>query len=107
MSALSNAAGMFPPYPDQEWNPSLDWQPVPVHTVPEQMDHVLAAKRRCHLYDWELNKYENSPEIQMLNKKYKPLYEYLTKYSGEKVDSFNSVEYLYNTLSIETLYNKT
>lgn len=107
MSALSNLAGMFPPYPDQEWDPSLNWQPIPVHTIPESLDYVLAAKCPCPLYDWALKKYENSPEMKNLNKKYKPLYDYLTEMSGETVNTFQKVEYLYNTLTIETLYNKT
>lgn len=41
MSAASNLAGLYPPEGDQKWNRNIDWQPIPIHTVPEKMDEVL------------------------------------------------------------------
>jgi lysosomal acid phosphatase len=41
MSAASNLAGLYPPEGDQKWNKNVDWQPIPIHTVPEKMDEVL------------------------------------------------------------------
>lgn len=35
MSAASNLAGLFPPKGDQRWDQSLEWQPIPIHTVPQ------------------------------------------------------------------------
>lgn len=107
MSALSNLAGLFAPTPDQEFNPNIQWQPIPVHTIPERMDHVLAAKKRCAAYDFSLKKYKNSAEFKKLNKQFHSLYTYLTEMSGRKVDSFTTVQNLYNNLYIEDLYNKT
>ena len=40
MSASSNLAGLYPPDKWEEWNPQLEWQPLPVHTVPVPADHV-------------------------------------------------------------------
>lgn len=40
MSALSNLAGLFPPTGKQIWNQNINWQPIPIHTVPEKMDSV-------------------------------------------------------------------
>jgi hypothetical protein len=41
MSAYSNLAGFFPPNGSQIWNPKIVWQPIPVHTVPTNMDNVV------------------------------------------------------------------
>ncbi|XP_026947363.1 prostatic acid phosphatase isoform X3 [Sagmatias obliquidens] len=38
MSALTNLAALFPPEGISVWNPSLPWQPIPVHTVPVSED---------------------------------------------------------------------
>lgn len=107
MSALANLAGLFTPVPDQRWNPNLMWQPIPVHTTPEHLDNVLAAKRYCATYDYEMKKYLNSDEVKKLNLRFRPLYDYLTEKSGKTVNTFDAVLNLYNTLFIEDLNNKT
>lgn len=107
MSALSNLAGLFPPTTAQVWNSDMPWQPIPVHTIPEKLDHILAAKRPCPLYDFTLKEYKRSKEYRKLNKHYKSLYNYLTIHSGKKIDSFTAVNNLYNVLFIENLYNLT
>ncbi|XP_062034999.1 prostatic acid phosphatase isoform X2 [Lepus europaeus] len=38
MSAMINLAALFPPEGPSIWNPSLLWQPIPVHTVPLSED---------------------------------------------------------------------
>jgi len=40
MSAYCNLAGLFPPQGSQVWNENLLWQPISVHTVPADLDHV-------------------------------------------------------------------
>lgn len=40
MSAMTNLAALFPPEGISVWNPSLPWQPIPVHTVPVSEDRV-------------------------------------------------------------------
>ena len=40
MSAYCNLAGLFPPDVDQQFNDTILWQPIPVHTRPAKEDNV-------------------------------------------------------------------
>lgn len=40
MSAEANLAGMFPPTEEESWMKGLNWQPLPVHSIPTQYDNV-------------------------------------------------------------------
>ena len=40
ISAQATLAGLFPPNEDQIWNSSIQWQPIPVHTIPVKQDFV-------------------------------------------------------------------
>ena len=107
MSALSNLAGLYPPTGEQKWNPNLDWQPIPVHTLPVEEDIILSNHPPCPKYDKLFQALMNSSEIRDLNKKYDWVYKYATEHSGKVIDSIGSAAYLYDTLHIETIYNKT
>lgn len=39
MSLESNLAGLFPPVVNP-WNPEIDWQPIPLRTIPKKDDKV-------------------------------------------------------------------
>lgn len=103
MSAESNLAGFFPPDDSQIWNRNIRWQPIPIHTIPEKCDHVLAAKKPCRRYEYALKKYQKSPEFKALCQKYADLFQYLEENSGAVIQSFDQAQYLYNTLYIENL----
>lgn len=107
MSVESNLAGLFPPENKQIWNQNIPWQPIPIHTTPEKMDGVLAGKRPCARYNHAAKKYERSPEFQEILTKYKSLFQYLSKNSGNSVKTLEQAQYIYNTLWIEKLKNFT
>ncbi|KZC11798.1 Prostatic acid phosphatase [Dufourea novaeangliae] len=106
MSAESHLAGLYPPSGNQVWD-NIKWMPIPVHTIPVDKDHVLAAKKYCPRYDYELGKVLKSPEIKRIDRENEHLYTYLTEKTGKKISSLISAEQLYNTLFIESIYNKT
>lgn len=103
MSALVSMAGMFPPTSDEMWLSDLNWQPIPVHTLPHDEDHILATYKQCDRFDYLMIDYLKSEEYQNLFKKYKPLIEYLEQYSGKKLPTLVDINDLYDTLSIEQL----
>lgn len=107
MSAESSLAGLYPPVGDQRWNPDINWQPIPVHTLPELLDKVLAAKASCPRYELELAAVKKSPPIKELDKKYKDIFKYVSEHAGEKIKDLENLEYIYDTLHIEFLNNLT
>ncbi|XP_012268558.2 prostatic acid phosphatase [Athalia rosae] len=106
MSAEANLAGLYPPYGNQVWD-KVKWLPIPVHTVPELEDNILAGKKECPRYNLELKKVVNSPEMREINERNKDLYEYVTKNSGNLITSILDIERVYDTLFIEELFNFT
>lgn len=107
MSAESNLAGLYPPVGADQWDPAIAWQPIPVHTVPEELDEVLAAKKPCPAFDLELKKYKHTDEFQAYNKSLEPVYEYVSSHAGRPVDSLTTAQNIYSCLHIEELNNFT
>lgn len=108
MSALSDLSGFYPPQGLDVWNEEIpNWQPIPVHTVPEKLDNLLAGKKPCPVYDLEFKKLMKTPEFKAWHKKLKPLYTYLSNHTGKSVDSLQSVQNIYSCLHIEQIYNFT
>jgi hypothetical protein len=83
------------------------WQPIPVHTRPLDDDNILSSHASCPRMEELLAKVSNEPEILALINKYKWVFDYLTNYTGQEITDLWGVDYLYDTLYIETLYNKT
>ncbi|XP_032595749.1 prostatic acid phosphatase isoform X2 [Drosophila grimshawi] len=107
MSAESHLAGLYEPIDQDVWNPQIKWQPIPVHSVPEKADPILAAKAPCPAFDYYLANLQASSEFQSLIERYENLFNYLSANSGRQIKTFIDAQYLNNTLFIETLYNKT
>ncbi|OXU18976.1 hypothetical protein TSAR_000201 [Trichomalopsis sarcophagae] len=106
MSAEANLAGLYPPNGDQMWD-IQSWMPIPVHTIPEAEDGLLSGKKYCDRYSYELQRVINSPEFKNIDKQNAKLYLYLSEKSGKSISNLENLEFLYNVLYIEELYNKT
>lgn len=107
MSAEANLAGLYPPKDADVWDSEISWQPIPVHTVTEELDSVLATKKRCPSYDHALKVYKQSESFQSYNKSLEPVYRYLAEKTGGRYDSLSSAQSLYSCLLIEQLNNFT
>lgn len=92
MSAESNMAGLFPPEADQIWNKNLMWQAIPIHTIPEYLDYILAAKKPCAKYENTLKKYQESSEFKVLLDKFQPLMLYLEQNSGKYIRTLTGAD---------------
>lgn len=108
MSALSNLAGLFPPKKDQVWNEDLAWQPIPVHTVDVDTDNLLSSHAHCPKFKQLVTDVLNNDEIvKQLNEKYADLYEYVSLNTNANVSNMVEIDYIYDTLFVESVYNKT
>ncbi|KAL0276395.1 UNVERIFIED_CONTAM: hypothetical protein PYX00_003983 [Menopon gallinae] len=105
MSAQLCLAGLYPPVGDQLWNPDLRWQPIPVHTIPRQLDQLIVMRKPCPAYNTEFNKTYSSSYVKKIDSDNSDLYKYLTEKSGAQINSILSLESLYNTLEIEERNN--
>lgn len=66
---------MFPPDANSTWDPKLSWQPIPVHTVPEVDDEILAMKKECKLYTKISEQYKQSKSYKKNLSQYQGLME--------------------------------
>ncbi len=105
MSAQANLAGLFPPSPEEKWNDEIVWQPIPVHTVPWTLDHVMGA-RPCPRYEAAREKYlKEDPEIQRIFVDHADIFKELTEKSGGEIKSIYDVFYLHNVLKFQNNRN--
>lgn len=107
MSAQANMAGLFPVTPKMEWMDSMHWQPVPVHTVLLSEDRLLTDSPSCPRAAKLKKEVQESPEVQKLLNKNKELLDFLSFHAGRDMYDLVNLDHTYDTLFIESLYNKT
>lgn len=107
MSAETNLAGLYPPKGKQIWDGDIPWQPIPIHTVPDNEDPILAMKKHCPKYLQLHEELMQTKEFVELNYRFRPLMNYVSENSGTEITSFETLEYIYNTLFIESINNFT
>lgn len=107
MSAQACLAGLYPPTDEERFAEDIKWQPIPVHTIPPQLDYVLATGKRCPRFQVAHALYiENAPIMKNVRSEYAALFEHWSKLSGLRIQSVDMVTLLYNTLCIEKEQNK-
>lgn len=103
MSALCNAAGLFSPSNEQLWEKSINWQPVPVHTVPLNEDYLVYQSIPCDRIDQLYDKYMESNETKALLDKHSELREYIRKHSGSSIEAMVDFFQFYDAFHIQYL----
>nr|XP_002722108.2 prostatic acid phosphatase isoform X1 [Oryctolagus cuniculus]XP_017193500.2 prostatic acid phosphatase isoform X1 [Oryctolagus cuniculus]XP_051674422.1 prostatic acid phosphatase isoform X1 [Oryctolagus cuniculus] len=109
MSAMTNLAALFPPEGPRIWNPSLLWQPIPVHTVPLSEDRLLYLPfRNCPRFQELQSETLQSEEFQKRLQPYKDFIETLPTLSGfHGQDLFGIWSRVYDPLFCESVHNFT
>ncbi|KAM4711071.1 lysosomal acid phosphatase isoform 1-T3 [Anableps anableps] len=106
MSAEANLAGLYPPKGQQIFQPSLKWQPIPVHTVPQSEEKLLSFPLNdCPRYKQLMNETEQSAEFINVTTAYWDLIELVRSKTGLKKANVESVWSVYDTLFCESRHN--
>lgn len=107
MSAETNLAGLYPPVGEQVWNADLDWQPIPVHTTPNEKDYRLALSLiGCDRYIYHLMQYLSTSDRIELIKQNRTLIKYIEIKSAKKLATPLDINSLYDTLIVEQQQGK-
>ena len=85
MSALSNLAGLFPPQGEQVWDEELAWQPIPVHTVPQDEDYLLSSHAHCPRFEELQKEIESGEWMRDIYTSNRDLFEYVSLNAGENI----------------------
>ncbi|XP_060584387.1 lysosomal acid phosphatase-like [Ruditapes philippinarum] len=101
MSAYSNLAGLYPPDVDQQFNPAIKWQPIPVFTRPKPEDNMLNMGEYCPRYNDLLQQTLSSHAVTEEEIKNKPFYEFLGKMTGFDHENISNIWQIADTTYCE------
>jgi len=106
MSAESNLAGLYPPEDNQKWSQDLEWQPIPVHTVALADDYLLSSHANCPRFETLHDEVLRGAFMQQILNENKDLFDKVSENTGVNITDIVHLDYIYDTLFIESLYNK-
>ncbi|KAM4601794.1 lysosomal acid phosphatase isoform 2-T2 [Polymixia lowei] len=108
MSAEANLAGLYPPSGRQSFKPDLEWQPIPVHTVPQDQERLLSFPvDKCPRYKQLMNETEHTAGFLNFTSIYHDFVEMVRNKTGLKNANVESVWSIYDTLFCESRHNLT
>ncbi|XP_051579789.1 lysosomal acid phosphatase isoform X1 [Myxocyprinus asiaticus] len=102
MSAEANLAGLFPPNGSEVFRKDLKWQPIPVHTVPEDKEKLLLFPLEdCPRYKQLMNETEKSDIFLNMTDTYKDFIEMVRNKTGLIKASIETIWSVHDTLFCE------
>ncbi|KAJ7985764.1 hypothetical protein DPEC_G00343840 [Dallia pectoralis] len=108
MSAEANLAGLYPPNGSQVFDPELIWQPIPVHTVPQEEERLLSFPiPGCPRYEVLMNETARSEMYVNMTNKYKDFMMMVREKTGLKNTNLQTVWSVHDTLFCEARHNMT
>ncbi|XP_036439854.1 lysosomal acid phosphatase [Colossoma macropomum] len=108
MSAESNLAGLYPPNGSQVFHPGLNWQPIPIHTVPQDEEKLLSFPLpNCPRYSLLMNETEKTEIFLNMTKTYGDFLEMVRNKTGVQSTSIESIWSIHDTLFCEEKHGMT
>jgi lysosomal acid phosphatase len=107
MSALADLAGLYPPTEDQVWDEDLDWQPIPVHTVPEEEDLLMETGSDCPRYILQHAETLASAPVLEFMLQNEVLIQQMVNYLGGSGLTLDTVWDMFDAINIERMKNMT
>ncbi|XP_004066614.1 lysosomal acid phosphatase [Oryzias latipes] len=108
MSAEANLAGLYPPKGEQVFHPELEWQPIPVHTVPQSEERLLSFPLGdCPRYRQLMEETAHTKEFLNVTSTYQDLIDLVKNKTGLEHTTVETVWSVYDTLFCEARHNKS
>jgi len=105
-SAAADLQGLYSPLPaEYKYDPSLDWSPVPVRSVPAGQDQLLSVDRYCTAVKGEKARVEKLPEVQDMTQKAQPLFKLFSEKLGTEINDIDHLGFAYDSFHIQMIHN--
>lgn len=101
MSALLVLAGLWPPKPDQQWHPTLLWQPIPIHSMDYNDEDLLDSRACKYTFLFKDFYLKNHTMNEKFLKPYTEMLQYIENNSGMEVRDLISLQRFYFILATE------
>ncbi|KRY86756.1 Lysosomal acid phosphatase [Trichinella pseudospiralis] len=105
MSALANLAGLFQPSAEEQWNENLPWQPIPVHSVPKNMDYVLNMEADCPLAKKAQDNIWQSAEVLAIMKENQQFIDFLKNKTGLEFLTLNDMVRVFDPINCAKIHS--
>ncbi|KAL0894601.1 hypothetical protein ABMA27_013164 [Loxostege sticticalis] len=100
MTALLISAGLWPPPPEQTWNETIVWQPVPYTYPPRQKDYLL-YEENCPRYQQEKQRILKAFTEESLLVPYRDLFQKIAQMTGTNFSTPQDAYHMSNLFLIQ------